>query len=111
MIGQLFGGGFDRGDRDDIVRCKSYDGLTAGPFPGTFDGEIPTYHDHAGCRETQGEEGVRNVERQVAREYALPCPECVIPAGVASDHDLETPRDVLEAMDDPPDLAVETAEL
>jgi len=111
MIGQLFGDDFDTGDRDDMVRCKSRDMLTAGHFPGTVDGEIPTYHDHAGCRETQGEEGVRNVERAEAREYAIPCPECVVPAGVAADHDLETPRDVLEAMPDPPDLAVRTAEL
>ena len=111
MIGKLLGDDFDRGEPDDIVRCKSRTALTAGPFPGTFDGEIPAYHEHAGCRETQGEENVRNIERQVAREYAIPCPECVVPAGVASDHDLETPRDVLEAMDDPPGLAVRTAEL
>jgi hypothetical protein len=111
MIGGLFGGGFDRGDRDDMVRCKSYDALTAGPFPGTLDGEIPCYHDHAGCRETQGEENVRNIERREAKEYAVPCPECVVPAGVASDGDLATPRDVADAMDDPPDLVVDTIEV
>ena len=112
MIGQLFGGGFDRGDADDMVRCKSHDALTRGPFPGTASGEIPTYHDHGRCREVYGEESVRNVERAEAKEYAVPCPSCVIPAGVAADHDLATPRDVATAMgDDAPDLVLETIEV
>ena len=111
MFGKLLGDDFDRGDPDDIVRCRTRGALTAGPFPGTVDGEIPCYHDHAGCRETQGEENVRNIERREAREYAVPCPECVIGAGVAADHDLATPRDVAEAMSNPPDLVLETIEV
>ena len=111
MIGRLLGDGLDTGDPADEVRAPDHGWVTRGPFPGTADGEIPTYHEHGRCRETRREAQVRYVERQVAREYAVPCPACVIGAGVAADHDLETPRDVLDAMDDPPELAVETAEL
>jgi hypothetical protein len=111
MIGKLLGSGFDGGDPDDEVRCKSREWLTRGMFPGTADGEIPVYHEHARCPDGRREERVRNVERATAREYAVPCPACVIGAGVAADDDLGTPRDVAEAMDEPPDLVVETIEV
>ena len=111
IIGKLLGDGLDGGDPDDEVRCKSKEWLTRGMFPGTADGEIPVYHDHARCPDGRREERVRKVERATAQEYAVPCPECVVPAGVAADDDLATPKDVLDAMDEPPDLAVETAEV
>ena len=111
MIGRLLGDDFDRGDDGDMVRCKARSWLRRGPFPGSYSGEIPTYHEHPRCPEGRREERMRNIERAEAQEYAVPCPECVIPAGVAADDDLATPRDVADAMDDPPDLVVKTIEV
>jgi len=111
MIGKLLGDGLDRGDPADEVRAPDRDWVTRGAFPGTYSGELPVYHEYARCRETRRKRRMRNVERATAQEYAVPCPECVIPAGVAADDDLATPRDVLDAMDDPPDLALKTAEI
>lgn len=106
----LTGRTLDDGERSDIegkVWLKGRERLLAGQF--AVDA-IPVYHDRLRCpvAHERGAERMRRWDPAEAREYAVPCPDCVVPADESDG--LDSPRDVLDALgDDAPELALQAA--